>query len=472
MAESESIESIEQYEKKNGKITLLELLDLKRKTVAAVPRPKMEDGLQICAQPNDEIVIPIDGIPLPDIDLYKGKLVKREAIEHDNRKIIAAFRGDQGPVISNVRYDPEEKVIKLTVPTQARSGVVVLSFPIRFSYKGIKQSSIKKIIEDAKIKDCIDIPLDEDHFSSLKMIAFHYEIRCGKCRTNSICPHGAIKFNINGKCYVDQEICRGQSSNTSLRVVDDRQLNARVDEEICWECLGNNECPATISKVLYIDSGCCGCCIETAQVIEGACLADVCSYNAIESRELPCPRCPDQSPGTNATSYSVDQRDCTGCMDCYQYIHCGKIKMKASIEPPLFGVVTINTIRFRETRVPSSHVRRIAKDWALGLWWEREDRFYHEEIPIDLDDQGKQTIDRLFQVDSNFHIALISKHENRAISPVAARGGALRPSMTTITTESFVHPVATRTAFETEYGNLLIEYQTSDVSPRASVSPV
>jgi hypothetical protein len=86
---------------------------------------------------------------------------------------------------------------------------------------------------------------------------------------------------------------------------------------------------------------------------------------------------------------------------------------------------------------------------------------YFEEIPLELDDKWRQSINRRFQTHGHLNIGLFRKSKNQAREPVPAKGAALRPSLTTIPVPEGVRRVSSEAVLKTQYGKLEIAYRTS-----------
>jgi hypothetical protein len=87
-----------------------------------------------------------------------------------------------------------------------------------------------------------EIPPDQIRMLYVPYIIGYYLITCENCKTDPICPYGAIKFDADDNCYVDQEDCRGLSHDIiGTETVDGRTLKVRVNEEKCWACFEGEE---------------------------------------------------------------------------------------------------------------------------------------------------------------------------------------------------------------------------------------
>lgn len=452
--------SIEQLENDTGKVTAEDLFLLHREMLASVPRPKFYGDLHIKTAPGAKITLPVSGLPLPDVDLYKGELVKKKKVGERSKRVIAAFRGKTALVIAEGVYNNRKKIIEFVVPENAVSGIATLSFPVWVSMAGARKKTINTIMNSSSTaKACIEKP--EQEFPVLVPMIHHiYYIKCSRCLDHSICPNGAIQFTDDGDCYVNQEICLGQTSDIDWAALP----NERINQQTCWECIDHPDCPATISKVLRIgNSGaCCGCCMERTQRVEGMCLPDWCEYGAIESRGLECLRCPHQELGESTWPYIVDQSLCTGCMLCYDNIVCSKINMKARIHSPVVGVITVNTIRYKEIRVPSSRMLEMSRV-RLGVWrmGGKEPRF--REIPLEFDSKGHMHIDQEFQLEGEMHMALYRKEKDDTMVLLEGDGAALRPSVKTIPLQQNIEPYSSRVNFNTRYGTFIVSYRANTI---------
>jgi len=454
-------QSLEQLEKQAEKITQEQLVLLHREMLASVPRPQTYGDMSIKATTGEKIALPVTGLPLPDVDLYKGKLVKKREVDERSKRVIASFRGKNGLVMADGVYNNSKETVELIVPDNAISGIVTLSFPVWESIAGANQETIKAIMNSAGADEaCIEKPSTE-HPVWIPMLIRNIYIKCNRCLEDSICPNGAIQFTDDGDCYVNQAICVGQTSE----IDHGRYPNERIDEQTCWQCIDHADCPTTISKVLRIGNTriCCSCCIESAQQVEGMCLPDWCEYGAIESRNSACSRCPHQELGESTRSYIVDQERCAGCLLCYNNIVCSNINMKARIHGPVIvGVITINTIRYREIRVPSSHMFDMSRN-RLGFWWKTGKGSLFKEVPLEFDKEGYMHIDQEFRLEDELHIALYRNEKNGAMTPLEGGGATLRPSVKTIPIRKGVEPHSTQVRFNTRYGSFDVEYSAKTV---------
>jgi hypothetical protein len=398
------------------------------------------------------------GLPLPDIDLYNGLLVLNTTMKKHNKTIIAAFRGEDGPVFAKGIYNHRRKAVEVTIPPKVKSGITTLSFPVRESFSGANKATMTEFINNAgHLKECISKP-GTKRITWVPLMCRVYRFECQRCMTNSICPHGAIQFDASGDCYVDQDICVGQRSSTEARNVDGRWLYHRVDEETCWECMSHPACHNSIGKVLHVDIDCCGCCIQYAQLVEGMCLPDWCAYNAIGSRDLECLRCPHQVLGDSPIGYTVDQDNCEGCMICYDNIPCAKVKMKARIEGSVEFEAVINTIRYKEIRVPSSRMSRLARKYTIGFWSDRNKRAQFYEFPLEFNSRGYARIKQKFHFNDELHVAVYHKEKKDTRIPLEGEGAFFRPSIKTISPHKNEGKYSSSIKFNTIYGSFEVKY--------------
>ncbi len=180
----------------------------------------------------------------------------------------------------------------------------------------------------------------------------------GRCATDPICPHGAIRFDPAGNCYVDENVCIGQSRQVETQNVGGTQQRVVTDEASCWDCFEGAEelskkCNhRRIGRVLHMGPLCCGTCIETATKIPNVCLRELCNYGAITGGHPTSTRCGNQLTFSDLGGpYQVDPNACIGCQTCYDNIVCATPTMKAHIRNHLVAMLSVDRIRLARPRV-------------------------------------------------------------------------------------------------------------------------
>lgn len=286
------------------------------------------------------IELNVKGFPLPDVDLWNGKLLSNEK-QQSAAPILISFRGLHHPVIVPAVYDEKRGKLHVEVPEDADDGAVVVLFPVREFMGKLDElievdenrSIIDRVLGNVVACNCEEEQDDEEDSPELCM---HYtlpntdqifttryvtsfaaviHIKCSVCSVN--CPNGAICIDEEGDCYVDVEFCQGQSyraevSSENITTPDGRSVRKQGFEIKCWDCFEGSEeysskCKKRkLRKVAYVGYPCCMNCQPEDRKILGLNLEQLCPYGAV----------------TMSSGYKVDPNICEGCFLCIYYIAC------------------------------------------------------------------------------------------------------------------------------------------------------
>jgi Fe-S-cluster-containing hydrogenase component 2 len=301
---------------------------LRKRLVDKFPMPEVKYKGPKYVKRGSTIALEVKGLPLPDVDLWNGVL-KKHKTNSDNGLIKAMLSGDEKPAILPARYDEKKKRVLVTIPDNAENGILMLLFPV-FEFLG-EHKDLKKIDpEDAIIRKEVGntctcektdggdpekcLFLDRQRYDAARyyaVYAVYVKIRCTTCAVG--CPHGAIKFDEDGLCYVDIEECRGQSyalCDTEI-LPDGREVFVNGYEIKCWECFVGDERYSAkcvnrkLRRVAYNNGECCGDCTDM-NMLAGLNLMDLCPYGAV----------------TRIGHYTIEPELCEGCFLCIYNIAC------------------------------------------------------------------------------------------------------------------------------------------------------
>jgi hypothetical protein len=315
----------------------------------------------------ESLEIGVDRLALPRVDYYAGRLVDVPSAGPAH-PIVATFQSVRGTIHTPVQADRERKVLTVTVPVNAVAGAVTLLYPIEEYYGptpelreidrrhgvlgdhvGLWQDDGEECCAPSKAKRMIDLCEYPEHleveFVAVRHVEFFLGLYSVQCETCSVeCPHGAIRFDKDGDCYVDVETCRGQkyvTDRSPWETSGGTEMYARVDEESCWECCEGDEIVSTkctqgrLRRVAYNNGMCCGGCNYFSEWL-GLGFMELCDQGAIS-----------RVPGTSFDwMFQVDPSLCTGCMACYNGLNCyhntdsnTTVRMVAYLDPPVLRYI-------------------------------------------------------------------------------------------------------------------------------------
>lgn len=317
----------------------------------------------------ERLMIPVQGLPLPTLDLYENKLVKSDSdgIPH---KLFAIFTGIEGPIVVPVEYQPKASELHLMVPKHAVDGTVTIRFLVKehlgsasllekldpgddaFQTR-LKKSNPNRPVPphcqcEAPLRDetkgealppqpCRPREPDYEEMPDQMVLnefwidtSMRLYVRCfdpeelESWETQGmnccpICPYGAIKVDANGNCRVNPQLCRGQSYKT--RRGEDSEGESTVErtgeESVCWDCFNpgdgliSTKCyQRRLQKSTHIDStNCCGDCPSCSRRLDDLDVSEVCPVHAIWMNDYP-------------ERFVVVEDACIGCMVCIDNIDC------------------------------------------------------------------------------------------------------------------------------------------------------
>lgn len=359
---------------------------------------------------------------------------RRELRKSD--RVFVSLNGIGGPVVRPGRYDPKKKTITFDLPQNARSGLAVLFLPGREYREGIPGKEAKCPGTEAKGKDLAGPAGRMAEDFTFPAGVFYVVAACHRCQSRPLCPHGAIKFNGRGHCYVDQEVCLGQRR---------WNFSAGLEERTCWDCFppgaegaASELCPrGLLVKTLSMDPHCCGCCPPARRSIPDMTLKSLCARGAIGGGLKPRYEtdesgrgyfdynCPEQArPGPyEPVHYIVDQNKCTGCMTCYDNIICAQPRMKARIRSQS-GLYRLEDIVLEPFPLPEPGVSGL----YLGVWGERDGVPYFREIRLEFGGKRRLKPDRKFSVSPGTGFMIYQKGDGGFKLPLDS---GLRPALGT-----------------------------------------
>lgn len=307
---------IEKLLKEKKKPELKDIVKIYDQLMSGYPMPSIIIDNHGKCKPGSMVTIHIKGLPLPGVDVFKGKIIKSERSALD-LPLYASFRTTTGTTLRPLKQIKGDKYTAI-LPEKVTNGLVGIIFPIQETFGSNKiidkfpadiQNWIKrsKHVSRSNLKkdDCPSFLPQMQDYRYLATIApqpllFTFSPNC------SICPHGALKIAAT-YCYIDPLLCRGQKYS---------RLNGgqRGPEEACWDCFNSSDgvvstrCQyVTIRKVLHLNPDapkkevpCCGGCE----------VPDLCHKGAI------------YKPPEYPHFYAADKKRCNGCMDCYLNMTC------------------------------------------------------------------------------------------------------------------------------------------------------
>jgi len=422
-----------------------------------------------------KISLRMDDYATPIFDLSKRCIEKGE--NSTDRVLYATLQGVDGPLLVPCKWIKKTNVLEIDIPKKAQSGILVLLTPVEV--KNDRASGDESEICSTVKVDNAPLPvfftggIIEARTIYFPEIVSYIRVTCGQCQnpSTSICPHGAIRFDTDGYCYVDQDRCIGQS-----RTYDSV---GNLPETTCWDCFPQNSTNAYSSlctygvfqKALSLGINCCGCCSKTEQVIQGICLRQLCDQNAIgggfpspyiddQGNEHYCERCPGQTfpMSDEPLCYTVDQMKCTGCMICYSNILCSNPAMKGFIRPKKQFSISVRTIELEPIypELPDFHFLQL----ILCVWGEKDGKVFKQELPLNITSKKRVEINRTFESTNNLHFAVLGINKSGSRIPLSydARPGIAVVSPSIIGGDLF------HTTIKTRFGNfrLVLENQNKD----------
>lgn len=298
------------------------------------------------------LTLRLRGVPLPEIDLARGQLAATTRRE-DMPPILVEFEGIDAPVVAIGTFDRRTSLLAVDVPHDAVSGPVVVQVPVRRRF-GRQDPRMRRRLAEL-LSDCTPREYErapDALWSYLRYFAGVGTLVCGRCVTDPICPHGAIRFDPAGNCYVDKNVCIGQSRQVETQNVGGTLRRVVTDETSCWDCFDGAEelskkCNhRRVGRVVHMGPFCCGSCIETATKIPNVCLRELCNYGAITGGHSTATRCGNQLTFSGLGGpYQVDPDVCVGCQTCYDNIVCATPMMKAHVRGRLAATLSVDRIR-------------------------------------------------------------------------------------------------------------------------------
>jgi len=305
---------IEDLLKENKKLELKDIVKIHYRLMHEYPMPLVNIKNYEKCNPGFPVTIRMKGMPAPEVDIFKGKIMKSDRNTLD-LPIYASFRTTTGTTLRPLKQIQKDQYTVL-LPEKLTNGFVGIIFPIQENF-GTKEviDKLPTDIQNWIIRsksfsrsilsnvDCrsLTTPLPDSRYLATivpQPLRFNFSPTC------DICPYEALKVTPT-YCYIDPLICRGQKYSR----LDGLQ---RGPEEICWNCFAGTETVSTkceyvtIRKVLHLNPDapkqevpCCGGC------------------------EIPdlCPRGAIYKP-PEFSFYAADKARCNGCMECYLNIFC------------------------------------------------------------------------------------------------------------------------------------------------------
>jgi len=424
---------------KNGKFISLKDLQASKKTISIddvrsifntmikeIEFPSIVSRLPNHVKYRDTIEIKFKNYPIPVLNLYDGTVEVGKSSKQ-RAPVFATFNGESSPIIVEVKQKLVNKSFLSVVPDGALSGPVIMFFPFQVKY-GIDIFNKIKEYRDDKLQCPEGFTTNQETtvIRYFPVIMGYLQISCGLCNNQetSICQYGAIKFTPQGDCYIDQSICKGQW----CELTNNGNPRNRLEEHKCWECFNGTEhysskcLQHSVSRVLFIDSPCCGCCGPFATVIPGVCLRELCEFGAIEGGNgLDGNRCGqvNSGDGTWGGHYRVEQKKCIGCMKCYLNVNCQNVMMKAFIKPRYESTVLIRSIEF----IPNENFDITRLDQSLkiylGVFGQNSNRVFHHEIPLSKSIIGNpMELNKKYNFIENLYLSIYLKHQDSLIPRV------------------------------------------------------
>jgi len=400
------MESIKQSVlRKEKKFNLLDFHRIRRDLLLDLPLPEIRLVKGSVLKNGHKASFSVKNYPMPLVNLWEGRL-DPQTKPFGMDKITVSFEGPKGPIVQKGKYNPQTNILDVDIPKEA-CGRALVFFMSTSQYLGpIDDYTLKKVF-----LDCYSVCDADYEFSGITTVGVSLvsesEIWCDRCKTDPICPHGAIKFDITGKCYVRRSVCRG---------ID------RKEDIHCFDCFEGEEqfstkCPSgSLGKLMQMrdQANCCGCCHEGFLTIPGVCLIALCSQGAVGSGH-DCERCPGQVD-TDTSNYTVDKELCNGCGVCFDNNSCPKIMMKAYIrhKPEVLHTVIITDINleFLDAPAPEAVIEKIRKLESYFGIIPKEGEPPDPPFPIHWNLNYKAMINKDFIVgdELNFHLFFLNNN--------------------------------------------------------------
>ena len=387
--------------------------------------PRIEGKIPGKVKYGDTVTIRPTQLPMPLVDLHAGKLTKSKKSD-PVEPFLVSFTGHNGPAIARTTPKPGTRSHRLTVPAGAASGPVVAFFPFRIGYGIDIHEEFRKKQKMRKLPCPPGFRPDHGTYLTryFPVLLGYWLVSCQQCAdpAQSICPHGAIQFDAEGDCYVDQAVCRGQYCE--LGPPSGWDLRERVAEHPCWDCFNGSEMYSTkcqrnlISRVAHVD-GCCGACGSFATVIPGYCFRELCSFGAVTGgNAMEGNRCGqvDTGDGSWGSGYEVDKSKFTGCMMCYMNINCISPKMKAHIQPRYTGTVYLESISFTPLHGGPTVKPPGGMNVYLGVYGQNQQGIFSDAIPLEQSIiHTPQGLDKRYKCIEHLHLAIYTRFQHRLI---------------------------------------------------------
>ncbi|MFX1257333.1 MAG: hypothetical protein ACFFAN_05715 [Promethearchaeota archaeon] len=458
---------------KRGKINLSDVRNVREELSRLLKKPKVKLNRISELKYGDHLSFKIEDYPLPEIDIFEGKLISRKQSE-DEEPIYLVFRGSDGPIVETAKYNIESKEWSFKIPKKARDGVIIMYLPA----KEVRGGGYFTPGQDNDNGICL---APKQLFRSEKKM-LHYQtfidpiyIQCNKCQTDPFCPNDAIKFDENGKCYVWDAACKGMSyrvDSSEIELSDDgREVFKRLDEITCFECVSLCDKKLMWRRVALFS--CCGNCDEYSRLkcippFPPLSLKDNCKYDAIHGGA----DAPEPSP------FIVDVSKCIGCMECYNNINCynssgpgGNLKMVArTIHPWWWSDLIISSISMRISEQQRSDSKKSQKkskgkseEIILRVWGEGINSKNKEDIHISFDSKNRYDFNgKRFTYKGNLHMALFPNVDGL----ILYEGGGIKFPVRTLSYEKLFKEGKKQKSgtltFNTDFGIFDLEYKLSD----------
>lgn len=457
--------SIQLQLKETDRIDPKKVHKLRQQLLHNIQTPEFKTESKNLLYNGDTVSFSMNDCSIPIINLFTGKLEKGNHL--GTGRLYVSLNSINGSVLVPCSWNEKKNEFSFKIPKGTVHSIAILLVP---GIEYIGPESDERIRKFTQCQDCEDekkykMGLAGSAIVIPQMIGF-FRIACGICRdtAGSICPNNNIKFDQDGYCYVDEEICKGQYKITVQP--------GQTTEVPCWECFSPNNNGAFsdlclfgyLQKVLRIEYWCCGCCKEINQVIPGVCLKELCAQNAIhggfptqyvspDGTIYDCARCPNQLPpeeGANQ-SYQVYQDKCIGCMVCYNNTRCEKVKMKAHIKKirsVMFSAKSL-TLRPIYPEIPDLSELKL----VLGVWGELRGHTFMDEIPVNLGVDLHTEINRNFEFDRTLQFAIYALNNRGSRITLS---GNVQPAI-----HSFYFPgnnqIPPQLEFATRFGRIYLE---------------
>lgn len=422
------------------------------------------------------IRINVKGLPFPDVDLWNGKLLQRKSMLEDY-SLSAMFNSAGKPTLLDAKLNAEKSEILVTLPEDAESDVLMLLFPVREfygEYEALQKLDPEDLIinreigrtcncdeKNGKTEKCLKInPFKDGGLNVIRYYAVYVcrlTMRCTTCAVE--CPYGAIKFDDEGACYVDIELCRGQSYaiDGTETLPDGREVFANGHEIICWECFEGDEqysrkCRNRKLRRVAYNGPCCGDC-KDLNMPTGLNFQELCPYGAV----------------TRSGGFDVDPELCEGCFACILNIVCTNngynsdfnqrsIRMVSYIGDPLYT----HSLHMKKVKLEINGELPVEIDIQnLGLALVLESESEKKRFRFSLDNQLTHSFSNAsvkFNEDVTFMLQK-DHRDNSIINPDRGFGIAVRTVRLTPFMNRFNMSYSGEVIFQIPFGRLVFEYR-------------